>query len=223
MGALNMFKRISIVCAVVLFISTGIFAVSISSQTEENTQKTEAYIQKGTVNSGSGILSQLLADLQNKGLCVIDKTCVFRFDFAYFIWSPEWGNVIHEIDIGNPNLPILKAGPVPRDAPRIGATFDIVLTGAPTNATRAILFFGFSAKTWSGGTLPFDLSAFGMPTCALYVSPDIPVPMTLNGGIGKRCVTLPNSTDLIGKMFFNQVFIPASKIVSNGTKGVISR
>lgn len=45
--------------------------------------------------------------LHRKGICKSNQPCVFRDDFAYWIWSPGW-KIAYVIDVGNGGRPIMQ-------------------------------------------------------------------------------------------------------------------
>lgn len=63
-----------------------------------------------------------------------------------------------------------------------------------------LLMTGFTRTSWSGGSLPLDLTSYGFPGCSLLTSPD--VVMAMAGGT--LPVALPNSIAFTGLAAFQQ-------------------
>lgn len=61
-----------------------------------------------------------------------------------------------------------------------------------------LLTIGGSRTVWSGATLPMDLGPFGVPGCALNVSPDLLLPLVNTGGSARFSFHIPNTTSLVG-------------------------
>ena len=106
------------------------------------------------------------------------------------------------------------------DAPWLGSTWQVQLTNLPP-ASFALLAAGLSTTTWAGGSLPFDLGAFGLTGCFLHVSPDSSTLLGITGGTATLTTTLPNSASLAGATLNYQGFAldpgvnPAGAIVTN--------
>ena len=65
------------------------------------------------------------------------------------------------------------------DSPTIGGSINISVNGTPS--TPGLLFFGLSNTTYSGLSLPLDLTSFALPGCSLYNSIDVTVPIGTDG------------------------------------------
>lgn len=91
--------------------------------------------------------------------------------------------------------------------PWLGGNFDLLLDRAPTQAS-VILKVGLSKSSWSGLTLPFDLSVFGMTNCPLLVSPDVPLPLRADSrGEARQSIYIPLRANLLGAGAYLQAFV----------------
>ncbi len=102
-------------------------------------------------------------------------------------------------------------------APQIGLTnrsaagMQFHLRNAPAG-TPAALLLGLSSTSWNGLTLPYSLSALGLPACNLYTSVELALPVktgtTLrNQGYASLTVPLPLSTSGVGMPIHGQWFV----------------
>ncbi|MCA8977533.1 MAG: hypothetical protein KDC98_22610 [Planctomycetes bacterium] len=93
--------------------------------------------------------------------------------------------------------------------PTLGTNLDMEITAAPTGTTLALVVQGFSATSWTGGPLPFDLSGFGLVGCSLQVADDATLAVLPNGtGQLLFGFTIPVATQLVNQSYFAQAFIP---------------
>lgn len=91
--------------------------------------------------------------------------------------------------------------------PRVGGSFRVVLGGARANAS-ATLLTGASDRTWGGVALPFDLTPFGAPGCAVLASGEIDLGVRADaGGAASAVLTVPNLRDLVGGRVYNQFVV----------------
>jgi len=104
------------------------------------------------------------------------------------------------------------AGPVSWSAnglPQLGnATFQISIAGGPAN-TLALLFLG-SSRTFSSlhGTLPLELTSFGLSGCELRVAPEVPELFPLDGsGSAVYALPIPASPVFAGTEWAAQAFV----------------
>ena len=88
--------------------------------------------------------------------------------------------------------------------PRYGKTFVTEITNLGAGATSAAGLIGLSRKTYSGKGLPLDLTFLNMPGCALRVSIDASVPLTIQGGSARWALALPNDPSLQDALFYAQ-------------------
>ena len=103
--------------------------------------------------------------------------------------------------LGVPSL----AGPLPL----LGTNWTLQVSygvGLPMIHAGA-LAIGWSDQAWSGGPLPFDLSALGMPGCTLHVSTDFVQAIYLNGGNAFFALPLPATPSLAGIRLFTQALV----------------
>jgi hypothetical protein len=86
---------------------------------------------------------------------------------------------------------------------RLGQTMSVNLSKANPNLLGAILAGGYSAQTWNGTPLPFDLGFVGMPGCSWQVSGDNPMTLATSGVNGTKHhatfeLTVPQTPQLLG-------------------------
>ncbi len=95
--------------------------------------------------------------------------------------------------------------------PTIGGSLTLTLRRALGN-TNSILVVGVSKTQGFGTSLPFNLAALGAPTCSLYVSGDVLVPVKVDafGSLDLR-LTIPNDKNLIGISAFTQFAVQDAK------------
>ena len=80
----------------------------------------------------------------------------------------------------------------PRQLPRVNTTFVADIGPMPANSV-AIMLMGFSARTWTGGTLPVHLLPFGMRNCFGRVRPDNTIAVLADGtGVASWPIAIPN-------------------------------
>jgi hypothetical protein len=111
------------------------------------------------------------------------------------------------------------AGPLPL----LGTNWTLRLSygvGIPTIRVGALVL-GWSDQVWSGGPLPYDLTALGMPGCMLRVSTEFVDLMVLFGGNATFLWALPATPSLAGIQFFTQGLVlepgtnPFGAVMSN--------
>ncbi|MCR9245607.1 MAG: hypothetical protein NXI31_11285 [bacterium] len=91
--------------------------------------------------------------------------------------------------------------------PILGQTPDLELTASgPTNAA-AVIAFGLDNSQWAAGPLPFDLAAYGLPSCELRVRPDATRFVTLTAGVATAPFAVPRDPGLTGIVIFAQGFV----------------
>lgn len=120
---------------------------------------------------------------------------------------------------GVPSLDLFRGRPV------LGTTMTLACTNLPPDHFTT-LWLGFSNTNWLGGALPFDLGAFGMTYCTLYVSNDYVTTLLNWGGTAYFQLTIPNQPQLVGLPFYTQVGTidrvnPLGLIVSNAGISVL--
>lgn len=92
--------------------------------------------------------------------------------------------------------------------PQLGQSFDVVFDGLPPTTGFLLLAEGFSALTWNGNPLPFDLGAVGAAGCGLEVAPDALFGLGAAGATAVLTVVVPNATSLTGLAWYVQAFAP---------------
>lgn len=125
--------------------------------------------------------------------------------------------------VGSAGVPALGHSGVPR----IGTTFLVRCSRARANAP-AIYFFGTSSTSWGSVPLPFRLTPFGAPGCAILASGDLTtVMMTSDVGTAAVSFSVPNIGLFIGYTFYNQFLVldptanPLGLATSDGGVGVV--
>lgn len=95
---------------------------------------------------------------------------------------------------------------VPRNTatalPQIGATLVVECTHLPMS--MAFLSIGWSNTAWSVGPLPFDLTALGLPGCALRVSNDLLVYISGSAQTATWSLPIPSASALLGLSLHTQ-------------------
>jgi hypothetical protein len=125
--------------------------------------------------------------------------------------------------IGSNGVPSLASTAVPR----VGAPFVVRLGNLASNAVVAAFAAGFSNTTWTFGTLPADLSSFGLTGCTLYVSPEALVFMPVLAGAASLTLNIPASQALVGLELHQQGVSldagvnPAGMVLSNAMTALI--
>ncbi|MBK8098682.1 MAG: hypothetical protein IPK26_16340 [Planctomycetes bacterium] len=102
-------------------------------------------------------------------------------------------------------VPVLRTQGATR--PMLGINWALELTAAAGGV--AAFVHGLSTTDWNGNQLPFDMTAFGMPGCRLFVRPDTTTLVTPMSGIARQAVSVPRSTTLLGVQFASQGFVLA--------------
>jgi hypothetical protein len=76
--------------------------------------------------------------------------------------------------VGTPALAAITGS-----TPRIGGQFQLQLTGIPNGSSNlAFGLLGTTATAWNGTPLPLALGPLGAPGCALFVAPEVDVPLS---------------------------------------------
>ena len=117
--------------------------------------------------------------------------------------------------------PPLALAPAPGSRPVTGQTQTLDVSNVP--AALAFAVYGWSNAAAGPLTLPFEMSAFGMPGCDLLQSVDLTVPCTSTGaGTASHSIVIPNLAALVGLHLFAQAWSPApganvaGVVLSNG-------
>ena len=98
--------------------------------------------------------------------------------------------------------------------PEMGRTLSIRASGLnPTGSFFGALIIGFDNTTWSQGSLPASLAAYGLAGCQLLVRPDISDTLFCVNGEATRNIAVPNSPAVVGSVTYFQYFAndPGSK------------
>ncbi len=127
---------------------------------------------------------------------------------------------------GSAGVPALA--PVAGSSPRINQTLQVRVTNLPAALSLIYMAVGLSDSNWNGLPLPVGLGPFGLTNCTGYVSVDVGVIVFGAGGACTWNLPLPNNTNLLGMVFFNQAISidpavgnPAGAVVSNAGRAVI--
>jgi len=127
---------------------------------------------------------------------------------------------------GSAGTPTLA--PAPYQAPWLGDSFDVQISGGPAGGGFAIMVIGFSDTTWNGMPLPASLASLGLPGCDTYISLDDTSPVGLSNGSGTWTGIVCNCPGILGLNFYLQAGIidlgvsrPIPASVTNALQGVI--
>ena len=95
-----------------------------------------------------------------------------------------------------------------------GGDAEFYLFGAPAN-TDVLLGLGLSSQSWSGSSLPIDLSNLGLGGCSVLVSLDglLPVRST-SAGLAQARWSVPAARAYLGTSFYAQWLCPGDTRVS---------
>jgi len=89
-------------------------------------------------------------------------------------------------------------------APGIARPFVTQLSNLFPAAPIAVFATGLSATSWSGLPLPLPMDSFGMPGCALWISPDYLAVSPAANGSSSFTLTIPDDPLLIGQQLWQQ-------------------
>ena len=93
------------------------------------------------------------------------------------------------------------------DTPQIGNTFRVRVNQCRPSSI-ALLLLGWSATSWNGIPLPFDLAQFGAAGCSLLVEDSVASVLLTNGlGASNLQYSLPYDIYALGSSFYNQAFV----------------
>ena len=140
------------------------------------------------------------------------------------VWTLRHSNSAEHAST-SPGCPGSNGVPAARTdtVPWIGDTFAVQFENVPSGAAVGVIL-GLSSSLLPGGVpLPLDLGPIGMPGCLLANSNE---DLLLAPG-GRWTMTIPNSLNLIGAVFFDQAIVlersanAFGAILSDGSRGVI--
>lgn len=89
--------------------------------------------------------------------------------------------------------------------PALGSTFSMVVQNVPTTPGLAVFVLGTDITMASGVPLPQDLAVLGLPGCALWVAPEVLVPVATGSGSATLSLVLPVAPQLAGSVLATQV------------------
>ncbi len=124
---------------------------------------------------------------------------------------------------GSAPAPVLQA----TNAPRLGQTFDLRITGLPSASAAALGLIGFQRDRLLGSPLPIDLAPFGMPGCQGWLAPEQSVVLASSGGQVAWSIAVPADAALSGLGFYVQALVADAAanafgaVATNGGEGVI--
>jgi hypothetical protein len=109
---------------------------------------------------------------------------------------------------------------------RLGQVMQVQVNNLPQSA--AVYALGFSNTISSAGTLPLDLTRYGMPGCHLLVSVDSAQMLTVSGSTAVYSLPIPSVSGLLGLVFYQQALVPdpaagnpAGAVMSDAAAAVI--
>jgi hypothetical protein len=120
-------------------------------------------------------------------------------DFTVALFAPGGFNWSGDGCAGSTGITALSTPALPRT----GRTLRVDLVPPPPGP--AVVVTGFSNLAAPFGPLPLDLGPFGMPRCALRVSPDVLLPVA--GNPAHAILPLPDDPALAGLVFHLQALI----------------
>lgn len=127
---------------------------------------------------------------------------------------------------GSGGTPMLSPPPGGSTGPVLGGTAWLAAT--PVQG-QTFFVFGLSDALDGSLSLPHDLTALGMPGCALLVRRDAITSALPNGGAAVVAIAVPNDPFLAGQQFFVQAFPvdgtanPVGLVTTNAIRASIGR
>lgn len=118
-----------------------------------------------------------------------------------WMFGPE-SSTFGQSCVGSATTPSLAAS----TQPRVGRTFVASIGGLLPFAPVAVIATGFSSTNWNGTPLPLAMDTFGMPGCALFVSPDMAATLPASNGVANYALTIPADPWFVGQKFYQQGF-----------------
>jgi hypothetical protein len=112
-------------------------------------------------------------------------------------------------------------------APQLGKTLPVELANLPSQAGVAVLFLGASQMNWGAIPLPLPLQGLGLGNCQLEITPDVAFAVPATAGKASLPFPIPNSSSLLGLIFYNQALVrdpganSAGWILSNPARAII--
>lgn len=123
---------------------------------------------------------------------------------------------------GTAGLPVLAPQGGSLSLPKVGGNFFTTVTPLGS-LSFPVGLLGASNTTWSGLSLPLELTPIGMPGCNIYVSVDLSMRLSVSGNSATWNLPIPSRAVLLGESFYQQVFIidPGGSAVSNAGTATI--
>ena len=158
--------------------------------------------------------------------------------FSGLLFKPRvWNGTIHYASSGHAaygtygtgctgSNGVLQLAPAIGSLPKIGQALTLEVTQGPMAAAGVVLL-GFDKQKLGSVPLPIDLSALGMPGCALYLDPRVSLATTFVMRKATLSLPIPNDPTLLLLAFQNQAvaFDPGANALglttSNGGEAVI--
>lgn len=114
------------------------------------------------------------------------------------------------------------------EPPTLGHPFTVLVAGVPAQQGMPVTgLLGSSNTMWGTVPLPLSLDSLGLTGCAMYVSPDVIVPLASGNGTARWLLPIPATTSLLGGAFYQQALVldlganPGGFTVSNGGAATI--
>jgi arylsulfatase A-like enzyme len=113
------------------------------------------------------------------------------------------------------------------NAPTIGATWLLNVTGLSTQVLLTVGAVGFQDQSWNGVPLPLALDAAGMTGCTLLVDPALTPVLSQVALTALLPIALPNSSSIVGAALFVQAFPllpganPANVLATGAVEAVV--
>ena len=96
--------------------------------------------------------------------------------------------------------------------PRLGQVLSLDLANLPLIQGQVWWLWGVDDSNWGQRILPFDMGAFGMPGCTLYVAPEHLTFQFQTGPVMSTPFLVPQQASLLGCRLLNQVLVCDSGI-----------
>ena len=122
---------------------------------------------------------------------------------------------------GSQGVPSLSAAAA--SLPILGEAFSAELSNVPTDS-MAVGIIDLSTTSWGAFNLPLDLTSAGLPNCFLHTDLRWTRGLLIAGGTAIWDVTIPSSTEWIGRSFFQQVVVldpGVGAVMSDAVEGVV--
>lgn len=128
--------------------------------------------------------------------------------FDDVFWVLHQGSVFTTFGAGCPGTGGEPGLSTPNGPPTLGnAAYQVAVGNAPAGAP-AVFLVGASSAAWNAIPLPLDLALIGADGCAMRVSAEVMIPLTLGAnGTAVLPLPVPNLAYLVGRSLYQQAFV----------------